>query len=68
MKIFIKNFIDVEGVAVFDVEKKPLVLDGKDTFSEGSQTNQWPSQIKLVSESCLATNIVITSLLPPGVV
>jgi diguanylate cyclase (GGDEF)-like protein len=47
----IKNFIDVEGVAVFDVEKKPLVLDGKDTFSEGSQTNQWPSQIKLVSET-----------------
>ena len=47
----IKNFTDVEGVAVFDVEKKPLVEDGKATFAEGSVTNQWPSQIKLVSET-----------------
>ena len=47
----IQNFTDVEGVAVFDFEKKSLVADGKDTFSEDSLTNQWPNQIKLVSET-----------------
>ena len=41
----------MEGVAVFDFEKKSLVADGKDTFSEDSLTNQWPNQIKLVSET-----------------
>lgn len=47
----IKNFEDVEGVAVFDFEKKSLIADGKETFSENSVANQWPSQIKLVSET-----------------
>ena len=45
----IKNFQDVEGVAVFDVQKQPLIEDGKSTFVEDAA--HWPQQIKLVSET-----------------
>ncbi|NNC68727.1 MAG: EAL domain-containing protein [Gammaproteobacteria bacterium] len=45
----IKNFQDVQGVAVFDVQKQPLIEDGKSTFVE--DIAHWPQQIKLVSET-----------------
>ncbi|MGH1538712.1 MAG: sensor histidine kinase, partial [Gammaproteobacteria bacterium] len=45
----IKNFQDVEGVAVYDVKKEVLIEDGKSTFSENS--NHWPNEIELVSET-----------------
>ena len=45
----IKNFQDVEGVAVYDVKKEALIEDGKNTFSDSSV--HWPSEIKMVSET-----------------
>ncbi|MGI9228189.1 MAG: diguanylate phosphodiesterase, partial [Gammaproteobacteria bacterium] len=45
----IKNFQDVDGVAVFDVQKQPLIEDGQSTFVDGSE--QWPQDIALVSET-----------------
>ncbi len=45
----IKNFQDVQGVAVFDVQKQPLIEDGESTFVE--DIAHWPQQIKLVSET-----------------
>jgi len=45
----IKNFQDVKGVAVFDVQKVVLYADGISTFVE--DTANWPQQIKLVSET-----------------
>ncbi len=45
----IKNFQDVDGVAVFDVQKQPLIEDGKSTFVD--DTADWPQEIKLVSET-----------------
>lgn len=45
----IKNFQDVDGVAVFDVQKQPLIEDGESTFVEDAA--HWPQQIKLVSET-----------------
>ena len=45
----IKNFQDVKGVAVFDIEKKPLIEDGASTFPEAGDI--WPEEMKLVSEN-----------------
>jgi diguanylate cyclase (GGDEF)-like protein len=45
----IKNFEDIEGVAVFDVQKEPLIEYGKSTFSDA--TAHWPQQIKLITET-----------------
>lgn len=47
--VAIKNFQDVKGVAVYDVEKKPLAVDGENTFIEGAEN--WPTQVELVSET-----------------
>ncbi len=45
----IKNFQDVVGVAVFDVQKKALIEDGKSTLTES--TESWPDEVKLVKET-----------------
>jgi diguanylate cyclase (GGDEF)-like protein len=45
----IKNFQDVEGVAVFDVDKKALIEDGKSTLTDVAES--WPNEIKMVHES-----------------
>ncbi|MFK7815403.1 MAG: ATP-binding protein, partial [Gammaproteobacteria bacterium] len=45
----IKNFQDVEGVAVFDVQKQALIEDGKSTIIENVEN--WPNEISLVAET-----------------
>ncbi len=45
----IKNFHDVEGVAVFDAKKQALVEDGKSTLIENAES--WPNEIELVTEN-----------------
>ncbi len=45
----IKNFQDVEGVAVYDVMKEVLIEDGKSTFSDSPVL--WPREIEMVSET-----------------
>ena len=45
----IKNFQDVEGVAIFDVQMAPLTEYGSSTFIEDVAV--WPHEITLVSET-----------------
>ncbi len=45
----IKNFQDVKGAAVFDLQRKALIEDGENTFPEEGE--QWPADIKLISET-----------------
>jgi|GEM_PF-3078671 len=45
----IKNFQDVQGVGVYDVQKEVLHKDGVDTFTD-SVVN-WPNEAKLVNEN-----------------
>ncbi len=45
----IKNFTDITGVGVFDSQKKPLIVDGDDTFPDSEE--YWPSELELVKET-----------------
>ena len=45
----IKNFPDIKGVAVFDVERKPLIEDGVEDFPQ--DVDLWPNEIQLVKET-----------------
>ena len=45
----IKNFEDIEGVAIFDVQKQPLVEYGESTLANNSA--YWPNEIQLVTET-----------------
>ncbi len=45
----IKNFQDVEGVAVFDVQKAPLIEYGDSALADN--VAHWPNEIQLVSET-----------------
>ncbi len=45
----IKNFPDVHGVGVYDLEKKPLVEDGVNTIPDDA--NVWPLEAELIKET-----------------
>ena len=45
----IKNFPDVQGVGIYDVEKKPLIEDGENTFAE--DVPLWPEKTELIKET-----------------
>ena len=45
----VKNFPDIKGVGIYDVEKKPLIEDGKNTFPEDAE--YWPQELTLIKES-----------------
>ncbi len=45
----IKNFEDIEGAAIFDVQKQPLVEYGESTLANNSA--YWPNEIQLVTET-----------------
>jgi len=46
----IENFTDVQGVGIYDVEMKPLIEDGENTFPDEA-SKIWPKEIELVKET-----------------
>ncbi len=48
----IKNFPDIKGVGIYDVEKKPLIEEGKNTFPKDAKL--WPQELTLIKESNVA--------------
>ena len=45
----IKKFPDVQGVGIYDLEKKPLVEDGENTIPDDAKV--WPLETKIVKET-----------------
>ncbi len=45
----IKNFPDVQGVAIYDAELSPLYEEGENTFTTSQEV--WPNELKMIRES-----------------